>query len=233
MRSKLSGFLTNVLIITSVYVLGLDYFRAFINETGATTNASLGLLIFGNVVLIIMALKARIPLKTYGITTNNLKPALWDALWMSTLVCGFLTLVKWGLVTYVVKYQAFPVFDAFNLFNVPKSDDPVMMLVLYIFLYCLFCPLQELLFRGFIQGSCEAFLKGRNVAVSANVIGTGLFAISHLHAVPLLAIGVIPLSVLWGIMFTRSKSIIGCSLSHIIIGFWGIFILGFEVLSTA
>ncbi|WP_404802349.1 CPBP family glutamic-type intramembrane protease [Bacillus shivajii] len=54
-----------------------------------------------------------------------------------------------------------------------------------------------------------------------------MFAMAHAHIGTLFALTAFIPGLFWGWMYTRQKSIIGVSISHMLIGIWVLFILGF------
>ena len=58
-----------------------------------------------------------------------------------------------------------------------------------------------------------------------------MFCATHLHMSSTFALLVVVPSVFWGILFARQGSLIGVSISHVLIGLWTLFVLGLPGLS--
>lgn len=81
-------------------------------------------------------------------------------------------------------------------------------------------PLQELVFRGYLQNTARRILGGRRRAGSLAVaISTAAFALSHLPwGVETAVLMVVP-GLVWGAQFERDRTLIGVMLSHAAIGY--------------
>lgn len=88
-------------------------------------------------------------------------------------------------------------------------------------------PLEEFVYRGVVQTYVgELWGGGRARSIAPVVFAAGLFGFYHVASTPMLAILVIPPAVAWGILYQRSKSLLGVVVSHALVG-W----LAFDVLS--
>ena len=113
-----------------------------------------------------------------------------------------------------------PQFDM-GLFARPWQDS--IITVAYVGL----CPVQELLARGVLQGAFYTLLVGhRGAAIGAVLVSNAMFAAAHAHVSVWLAIGSFGTGLVWGIMYHRHRSLLGVSLCHAIVGFYGLEVLG-------
>lgn len=87
---------------------------------------------------------------------------------------------------------------------------------------------QEIVFRGGIQSYLQFFLQGKYRTVLAILTTSVMFGMMHLVFSTRLALSIIFLSIFWGWMFARQKTLMGVVLSHMLIGTWAFFILGIQ-----
>ena len=180
--------------------------------------------------MIHMMRRSGYPLKMYGLTWINSKRAILESLGITALVVGLLTLLKWFLVTEE------PLFGGISLFQpsyagyshgvrVHLSSLEITLLIAG---YCIFTPVQELIFRGALQSSLQTFFLGSHRIGAAILISNLPFSMIHLHLSFSLAIAVYFFGVMWGWMYARHKTLVGVILSHLIIGAFAFFILGIQ-----
>jgi membrane protease YdiL (CAAX protease family) len=74
------------------------------------------------------------------------------------------------------------------------------------------------------------FLEERHRVAHAILLSNLLFSATHLHISLTLALLVFPMGVFWGWIFARQGSLVGSSVSHAIIGVFGLFVVGFPII---
>ena len=99
--------------------------------------------------------------------------------------------------------------------------------------YCLFVPVQELIARGAMQSSLHEFLAGKHNTLWAILLSTLMFSQIHLHLNPGYAIAAFFPSLFWGAMYARQRSLLGATVSHILIGVFVAFFLGLPTMEHA
>jgi len=163
-----------------------------------------------------------LPKEVYGLTLKNWQPAVISAInWSFGFILAALTL-KWIVITIIPPFKGMPILSL-SVFHKLGWFNCVGILISY----ALFVPLQELISRGILQGSLQYLLSGKYATPIAIVITSLVFSALHLIAHPIIAYTVFIPSIFWGILFAKNKSLIGVSVSHIILG---IFFLYFEYL---
>ncbi|MFQ6275716.1 CPBP family intramembrane glutamic endopeptidase [Coxiella burnetii] len=83
--------------------------------------------------------------------------------------------------------------------------------------------------RGSLQSSFYHFLTGsvQKRRWYAIIVSNFLFSFTHLHLAYAFAYAVLLPGLFWGWLYSRHKTILGVAVSHILIGIWALFILGF------
>ena len=101
-----------------------------------------------------------------------------------------------------------------------------LFLTLSLIMYILFSPVQELIFRGFIQTSWQRFSSGRHRTLVSILVTSILYLNVHFYWSASFIV-LIP-SFLWGWLFARQRTLIGVSMGHMLLGIWVIWIVGIQ-----
>ena len=168
------------------------------------------------------------PASDYGFTTRNWERALKEAILFSIPVLFLAVLVKWVLTNSLDSMQGMPIFDFYRSKGVSFE-----MTILAFLAYATFAPVQEMIARSGMQSSFEMFLTGKYKTWTAIFLSTLLFSSTHLHVSFILAVLVFPLGLFWGWLYSRNPTLIGVVVSHVIIGCFGLFIVGFPTKGAA
>ena len=94
-------------------------------------------------------------------------------------------------------------------------------------MYSIGVVLQEIMVRGFIQGSLLHLFKNKRKSLYSNLVATSCFVVFHIQSSYMFALWMIPFSLYWGNLFNKFKNLAGPIISHIIIGCWVLFALNF------
>lgn len=97
-------------------------------------------------------------------------------------------------------------------------------------IYALFVPVQEIIARCGLQSLIRESLYGsdRYRTGTAIFVSNLIFAAAHVHLNVGIAVATFFGGVFWGWLFHRRRSIVGVSVSHIMIGGAALFALGLE-----
>ncbi len=130
--------------------------------------------------------------------------------------------LKAWLVTHVASMQGEPLFQ---MFAGSVAFNP-WLIVAYVF----FVPVQEMIYRGGLQGALEHFLTGRWHRWYAIIGSNIIFATGHLYISPGLSLSAFVAGLFWGWLYSRQRSLVGVSISHILLGFWAFEVVDMGVL---
>ncbi|MCB9298332.1 MAG: cyclic nucleotide-binding domain-containing protein [Lewinellaceae bacterium] len=161
------------------------------------------------------------PYSDFGLTTKNWRKDLGPTLLLSGLFLAAAAALQWLLFTYVPAFQGRP-FLKVNEFFVNNLPLGITLIIFYIIL----APVQELIIRGVLQSVLQRLFEGRYAGIKAILLTNLLFSGFHLHFNPLFAVVTFIPGLLWGYLFYKQGSLVGVSVSHIIIGLLGILFLG-------
>lgn len=228
-RASLGYFTTYMLIITGIFILLLGVMSKIVSETAITTIVGLPILFLYTLALIRIILKSGYQLSAYGLTTQNWRIALKESLWATLVVVLITVLLKWYLVTMTEIMANEPLFDFGTSLNLSLP-----MLIMACVIYGLLAPVQEFATRGGLQGALQRFLIGSPTYRTwmAIFIANLMFSALHVFFSIKTAALVFPVGLLWGWLYSRHGTIIGISISHIIVGLFGFYVVGFETILT-
>lgn len=227
-RLQTGRFLLYVLGGLGAYAIGLSAIGAIADDYvlyNAITSLALLAYVGG---IGWLAWRSTYPAAFFGLTLGPAwRRQLLEALGISLGLCAALTLAKALVALWVPGIG--PVFAERWVSLQPDGVALVGALV-----YAALCPLQEFLGRGVLQGSLEEFMSGWPAATPWSIVlASMLFGASHAHISPIVPPITIALGLLWGWMFHRHRSILGASVSHILIGVYGLELLDGSMLLRA
>ena len=212
-------FASLVLLITVHFVIGRLALQ-YIEEVRTTTFLTSGLLIVYGVFVFFLMKRMHYSWAEYGFTLARWRPCLRDALIQSAVFIALVTLLKWGLLELKIFQE--PLFELpfFHRYSLPFA-------ILIVAIYACFCFIQEMIFRGAIQNSLIHFLTGPFVKTRVVLTTTLIVFAAHLHLKSLiLPLLVILPNIFWCLLYYKYRSLLGVTVSHMIIGVWVLFIIG-------
>lgn len=162
----------------------------------------------------------------YGFRMGPWKKDLRLALGASVALCAAGTLIKWVLVHFLPSMSHIPVFQL--SFGHGETDAAVHLSRGFgiALLYGLFSPVQEIIVRGGLQSSFQKFLGGKYRILWAILLSNAIFAAFHIHVSIALALSAMTAGWFWGWLYYRQGSLFGVSVSHILVGWYALFVLG-------
>ncbi len=223
LNSQANLFFSYVIGLLCVYNLTIHVITNLSMDANQASVISALIIVIFSVVLILMIRQSRLPIQTFGLTFKNWRPALKESLVWSAFIIALCIALKWILIHNVQRYQHLPLFD-FDL-------NQKRYLTFNFILYGLHSPLQEFIARGVLQGSLQHFFTGKNVTFRAVIVSNALFSATHVHLMSgLLGIIVFIPGLFWGWLYARHGNLLGVSISHLLIGWSGLFFLNLESL---
>lgn len=164
------------------------------------------------------------PLKSYGLTLEGGWTHALRALGWTIPLLLLLVLVKIAAVHWVPSMAGRPLVD-------PRVTEwrPFALAML---IYAIHAPFREFVGRAVLQGSLQHFLRvpaGR-INWKAIVMSNLLFASGQgFHGLGF-SVASFAVGLFWGWLFARQGSLIGVTVSHIVVGWGGLFALGFRAM---
>ena len=137
------------------------------------------------------------------------------------------TVLKIVLVRTVPSLRGVPVFWLGGLLDPTASSSDAWFAFAMSLAYVSMVPLQEFIARGALQSPLQRFLVGPHATNLAIVIANSIFSAAHLYlSTPFALIALVP-GLLWGWLYARHGTLVAPIVSHALIGWWTLFVLGF------
>ena len=158
----------------------------------------------------------------FGVTLKHWRESLKLTFWVTLIMISIMIIVKALIIRYIAHFSNDSLFNGilFTHSNLPSIATSIM-------LYSTFVFIQELCTRGMMQGSLNEIFEGRAGTWLSNIIANIIFASFHIVNFPLiLAISVFFVGLPWGWIYSKQRTLIGPTVSHIVVGVFGIFVLG-------
>ncbi|HAT1659513.1 TPA: cyclic nucleotide-binding domain-containing protein [Legionella pneumophila] len=229
-RNALGAFIIVLLWIICLYTLSLHFLSILIHELAALTTILSICLISVFAIAIIAAMRfTGLPYSRFGITLKNSWKNTLEAVLLTIPVMILLLMIKAFFIIGINNLNETSLFSGAELFSENQQIDWRYYITI-MFLYSLFAPVQELMTRSALQSTFFLFLPGEKLFRKWNAIllSNLIFATMHTH----LGLNYTSLTFIaglfWGWLFHRQQSLIGVSVSHIILGVWSMFIVGLD-----
>jgi len=231
-RLQLSHFLITLSVLVFGYALTLKGVALGIKNPDLLSLFTDTFLLFFVFLALGYMIKSGRPWSYYGVNFSHWKKDLQEGVLFTFPVLVAMFIGKWALIHTVPAFKEVPLFDIFGAERLStffhKAD--VWMLGLLNGVYLLLVPLQELIARGAVQGSCQDFFIGPHRKGLANFVASLYFTIFHLHQPYLFALSALAFGLFFGWIFARQNTLVGCSVAHILISIWGFCFLDYSAL---
>jgi CRP/FNR family cyclic AMP-dependent transcriptional regulator len=135
------------------------------------------------------------------------------------------TLIKWVLIRSSAEFSGEPLFH-FGANVRFDGGNAALVAATVSIAYALIVPLQELTARGALQSSLHMFLVGKHRNWLAILVSNVVFTACHLHLSTGFALMAFFPGLIWGALYARQRSLVGVSVSHILLGIWAFSVLG-------
>jgi hypothetical protein len=227
-RSAMGKFTFTLIITYSLYTWVLGTATQVKQALGRSELVTLPAVIVTVGMLFWFMRSSGYPAAFFGLTLKNARRHLLEALALTLPLMALAVLLKWWLIQHVASMAGQPLIQmgAPAAPGLPASTfNPWLALA-----YVIFAPLQELIYRGGLQGALEHFLTGPWRRALAIVGSNIIFSAAHLYISPGLSISAFFAGLFWGWLYARQRGLAGVSLSHMLLGFWAFEIVDLGVL---
>jgi CRP/FNR family transcriptional regulator, cyclic AMP receptor protein len=207
MRSEFGNLFGAVLGVLFIYSIALTLSAQWPAYKNIITPIATAIF---TVVMVRMLLGSTYPLRTFGVTTENWRRSLLESMAFTAPIVAAMWIARLALHDRVEPGSPFANFD----------------IDLRFLAYPLIVPLQEIMLRGAVQTSLTRFLIGKHHTLRAIVLSSILFGTTHMHISLPMTFTTILLSLGWGSLYARHRTLIGVSVSHYLIGMFGFALWG-------
>lgn len=160
-----------------------------------------------------------LPLKTFGVRTDNFIKSMRIVMPATLLFLAAMIGVKWILT--LVWPEQFGT-RIFGLYMQSAGFSPITLVIMY----SIHTVVQEFIARGCIQSGLEEFKSDPKAKWGPIIMAALMFASVHVVADFYFALLTILPGLFWGYLYHLERNIWSLSISHIIIGLFGLFFLG-------
>jgi CRP-like cAMP-binding protein/membrane protease YdiL (CAAX protease family) len=228
-RIAMGLFTVNLLFMLGIYTLALKSLNTLVINFGSNL-ISIAILALMSAVMFIMIRKSGYPMKTFGLTLENWKGVVSQSIVLTLPLLAGIALLKW-YVLYKNPEINDHVFSVVSLFEGGSID---LTFYVYGIAYALFCPVQEFISRSGIQSSLQNFLpESKSRIWIAIILSNLMFSTAHSHVNLTFALLTFFPGLYWGWMYARQRSLLGASVSHMLVGVWIFFIVGIDQIWNA
>jgi CRP-like cAMP-binding protein/membrane protease YdiL (CAAX protease family) len=236
-KVAMGKFMIHLLFVLAVYMYAFKIIEKMANSSVSTSVISIPLIIFFAMAVLMMMKSSGYSMQFYGLTTNNWRNSLQDSVFVSIILILCIVLIKWLSISLIPQFHNLSLIHlSFNAGGMKAINElgqtNIPILIILIFAYLVFTPIQELICRGALQSSLQEFLTGPSRIWWAIIISNILFSVTHLHVSISLALSVFLPGLFWGWMYARNKTLIGVSLSHLIVGGMAFFVFDIKSILT-
>jgi CRP-like cAMP-binding protein len=223
---KAAGLLiVRVALLFSAYSILLPVAAALLGHGGGWAWSTSALLLVFAASIGFGVHRSEYPGTVFGLTLGDWRKHLKEALMVSTAMGAVVLLGKMALVYGDVLGSDPPVF---RLSALLRANPSVTDLLAQGLAYALLVPIEELIVRGGIQSGLQSFLIGAKRVPLAILVSTVMLAAVHVHMFgPLVALLLLLPGLLWGLLFARQQSLLGVTVSHLLVGWFALFVVGF------
>lgn len=167
-------------------------------------------------------LSKRYPLHLFGLTLRRWKRSLQETFLIVLPLLFCVVIIKKILILTNDTYAHQPLFR----FGIEMTSvDEKLFFNLAFILYVLFCPIQELIFRGFAQTLWQRLSVGSHRTFMAILVSSTLQISTHFYWS--YSIATLFPNLLWGWLFARQRTLIGVGLGHSLLSIWVFWVVGF------
>lgn len=222
---QMGHYVFRLMTLITLYVLALSVFYSTVPISPGTaylTIPVIGLFAMGFYQLI---QKSGFNLKTFGLTWDGAAYSIRDAVLISVIFMMPLMIVyKLLVISFDPSVQGAPVFFYRGFLTEISMKERVLLIITF----ALYVPIIEFIARGVAQTSFLMFLNHKNRRWQAILLAALFFSLSNVHISAKFALATFVLGLFWGWLYSRHSSLIGVIISHWLLGYFGLFVLGFN-----
>jgi len=227
-RSAMGKFTFMLIVTYSLYTWVLGTATQVKQALGRSELVTLPAVIVTVAMLFWFMRSSGYPAAFFGLTLKRAGRHMAEALLLTLPLMALAVGLKWWLVHNVPSMAGQPLIQMGSppAPGIPASTFNPWLAVAYV----VFVPLQELIYRGGLQGALEHFLTGPWRRALAIVGSNIIFSAAHLYISPGLSVSAFVAGLFWGWLYARQRGLAGVSLSHMVLGFWGFEVVDLGVL---
>lgn len=227
-RVAMATFLTYVIFIMVGYGFAMRFVADMAKTAADTTLVTIPILLGFALPLYAMMLRSGEPIATYGLTGRGAGAAARDALLWSIPFLVAAVALKMAVLRGTAGLEDAPIFACGGFRDPTVSRSAAWFALAMSVAYVALVPIQEFIARGALQSPLARFLVGPRATVRAIVIANALFMAAHLYLSTTFALIAMVPGFFWGWLYARHRTLVAPIVSHALLGWWTLFVLGFD-----
>jgi len=227
-RVAMATFLTYVIFIMVGYGFAMRLVADMARSAADTTLVTIPVLLGFALPLYAMMLRSGQPIAMYGLSWRGARAAASDALVWSIPLLLAAAALKLAVVRSMPGLADAPIFSLGGFRDPTVSAETARFTLVMSLTYVALVPMQEFIARGALQSPLARFLVGPHATTMAIVIANALFTASHLYLSTTFAVTAMLPGFLWGWLYARHGTLVAPIVSHALLGWWTLFVLGFD-----
>jgi len=227
-RVAMATFLTYVVFIMVGYGFAMRFVADMAKTAADTTLVTIPILLGFALPLYAMMLRSGEPIATYGLTRRGAGAAIRDAVVWSVPFLVAAAALKIAVLRGAVGLEDAPVFAVGGFRDPTVTRSAAWFALAMSVAYVALVPIQEFIARGALQSPLARFLVGPRATLMAIVIANALFTAAHLYLSTTFALIAMVPGFLWGGLYARHGTLVAPIVSHALLGWWTLFVLGFD-----
>lgn len=221
----LGHYIFTLMTLVCLYILSMSIFNSVISLEPNTAYLSVPVIFLFAIAFYQLITKSEFSLRTFGLTLEGWRFSVADSLLFTVgVMMPVILLAKMVFILFVPSMLEAPVFFYDGILSALDEKQRMLLIVAFFF----YAILVEFIARGVSQTSFMMFLTHKNRRWQAILLAALFFSLSHSHISVPLALATFALSLFWGWLYTRHTTLVGVMLSHLLLGYFGLFIVGFD-----
>ena len=234
-KNKIGSFFAFIILWLCLYSFIIKALAILTKTTGNFIFLSLLMLGLFCVFIFIVSKKIGIPSFNFTLNLKQWKSNALESILFSIPFLLFVLLFKFIFVHYISIYANNSIFDFWTTWNSIKLNGFILneqktWIISFLIYILIVCPFQEFLIRGVLQSLLSKLLDHKYKVFFSILISNLIFSLHHLYIFNISALIMFFLGIFFGFLYSRQNSIVGCTIAHILIGTWAIFIVGINPL---
>jgi hypothetical protein len=228
MRVAMGHFIGLVIVGLTTYSFLLRTTAQLVQRMPSGSFVSLSIAAMFILLFIGIVKTAGLPLKEFGFNLDQWRRSVKDGIIFTLPILGILLLAKWVLILTVPLFANEPLFNFTAAVKSTAPGNKAFSVATVAALYAVSVLIQEILCRGGLQSPMHKFFAGPNSSRNAILFSNLIFTVSHLHMSIMFALMAFLPGLFWGWLYSRTRSLLSPFISHSLIGFWALFVLGIQ-----
>ena len=234
-KNKIGSFFVYIILWLCLYSFIIKSLAIITKSTGNFIFLSFLMLGFFCTFIFIVLKKMGIPEFNFSLNLRQWKSNALESILYSIPFLFLVLVFKFLFIHYISIYGNNSIFDFWTTWNSINFHgyilDDYKAWVISILIYTIIvCPFQEFLIRGVLQSLLSKLLDHKYKVFFSIFISNLIFSIHHLYIFNIAALIMFFLGNYFGFLYSKQKSVVGCTIAHILIGTWALFIVGINPL---